>query len=83
MHLLLERIQVVWAPKKHCSSFAFSVVFQQKYVEVVINDFTVHLIILKWLRRQKSRQKRKTTRQKNDEVKEGIVYYSVFIYLNT
>ena len=28
-------------------SFLFSVVFQQKYVEVVINDFTVHLIISK------------------------------------
>ena len=35
----------VWAPKKHFSSF---LVFQQKYVEVAINDFKMHLIISKW-----------------------------------
>ena len=35
----------VWAPKKLFSSF---LVFQQKYVEVAINDFKMHLIISKW-----------------------------------
>ena len=28
-------------PKKHLSSFRFSVVFPQKIVEVAINDFTI------------------------------------------
>ena len=35
----------VWAPKKLFSSF---LVFQQKYVELAINDFKMHLIISKW-----------------------------------
>ena len=36
------------SPKKYLSSFFFSGVFQhKKNVEVVINDFTMHLIILK------------------------------------
>ena len=39
--------------------------FNKKYVEVAINDFTKDLIILKWLRRQKCRQKRKTMKQKD------------------
>ena len=41
-------------PKKHFLSFLFSVVFQ-----VAINNFTMRLIISKWLRRQKCRKKRK------------------------
>ena len=45
-------------PKYHFSSFVLSVVFQQKYIEVAINDLTMHLIISKWLKRQKCRQKR-------------------------
>ena len=35
----------VWSPKKLFSSF---LVFQQKYVEVAMNDFKMHLIISKW-----------------------------------
>ena len=50
-------------------------------VKVAINDFTMHLIISKWLRRQKSKQKTKTMRQKDVEAKEEIAYESVFIYL--
>ena len=38
--------------KQHFSSFIFSFVFQQKYVEVEINDFTMHQIFLKWLRKK-------------------------------
>ena len=41
----------------------------------------MHLIISKWLRKQKCRQKRKSMRQKDVEAKEEIVYESVFIYL--
>ena len=41
----------------------------------------MHLIILKWLRRQKSRQKRKTMRQRDVEARAEIVYESVFVYL--
>ena len=72
----------VWVLKNHFSIFVFSVVIQQKYVEVAINDFTMHIIISKWLRRQKCRQKRKTMKQKDFEKKEEIVYESVFVYLN-
>ena len=54
----------------------------KKDVEVVINDFTIHLIILKWLRKQIFRQKRKTTRQKDVKAKEEIAYESVLICLN-
>ena len=53
----------------------------KKDVEVVINDFTIHLIILKWLRKQICRQKRKT-RQKDVKAKEEIAYESVLICLN-
>ena len=49
--------------RKHFSSFS-SVVFQRKYVEVAINNFTMHLIISKWLRNQKFRQTRKIMRQR-------------------
>ena len=38
--------------------------FNKKYVEVAINDFTMHLVISKWIRIQKCRQKRKTMRQR-------------------
>ena len=40
------------------------------------------LIILKWLRKQICRQKRKTTRQKDFKAKEEIAYESVLICLN-
>ena len=42
----------------------------------------MHLIILKWLRKQKFKQKRKTMKQKEAEAKEESVYESVFIHLN-
>ena len=57
--------------------------FDKNYVEVVVSDFTMNLIISKWLRIQKFRQKRKTMRQNDIEVKEEIVYESVFSCLNT
>ena len=50
--------------QKTLSKFLFLVVFQQKYVEVVINDFTMHVIISKWLRIQKTK-----TEEKNNETK--------------
>ena len=54
--------------------------FNKKIVEVVINDFKVYVIILKWLRGPKCRQ-RKTVRQKDIKAKERIIYKSLFIYL--
>ena len=69
------------APKNHSSSFAFSVVCQQKIRWR--NYFTMHLIISKWLRRKKCGQKTNTMQQKDVAVKEEIVYESVFIYLST
>ena len=34
-------IQIL-APKKHFSSFLFSVVFNKKYADVAVNDFTMN-----------------------------------------
>ena len=72
----------VWAPKKQFSSFFFQFCFNIKYVEVVISDFTLHLIIWKWLRRQKCGQKREKMKPKDVEAKEETVYESDFIHLN-
>ena len=44
--------------------FFFQLYFNKKYVKVAINDFTMYLIISKWLRIKKCRQKRKSVRQK-------------------
>ena len=68
--------------KKAPVSLFFQFYFNKKYVELAINDFTMHLIILKWLRRQKCRQKRKIMKQKEVEAKEKYVYESVLIHLN-
>ena len=43
---------LVWAPKK-ILSFLFQLYFNKKFAEVTVNDFIMHLIILKWLRIQK------------------------------
>ena len=53
---------LVWAPKK-ILSFLFQLYFNKKFAEVTVNDFIMHLIILKWLRIQKCRQKRIALRQ--------------------
>ena len=71
----------LWAPIKTLSKFSFFIcISRKKNDEVAINDFTMYLIILKWLKgqkRQKCRQKKKT-RQK-DKAREETVYDSVFI----
>ena len=46
---------------------------------MTINDFTMHLIISKGLRKQKCEQKRKITRQKDVKVKEEIAHEKIFI----
>ena len=66
--------------KKAPVSLFFQFYFNKKYVKIAISDFTMHLIILKWLRKQKCRQKRKTMKQKEVEAKEESVYKSVFIH---
>ena len=57
----------VWAPKLWCPKNTFQVILSQlyfnKYIEVAINDFTMHLIISKWYWIQKCKQPRKTMRQ--------------------
>ena len=60
----------IWAPKlwplkTTFQVFFFQLYFNKNYVEAVINDFTMHLIISKWLRIQKCRQKRKAMRQRS------------------
>ena len=53
--------------KKYFKFSSFSCVcFNKKYVEIMINHFTMRLIILKWFRRQKCSKKRK-----NNEIKRG------------
>ena len=66
----------LWHPKNPFQDLFFQLHFNKKYVEVAINDFTMHLVVSKWLRRQKCRQK-------DVKMKEKIVYQNVFIYLNT
>ena len=73
----LENGAPISAPKlcgaqKTLFKFSFSVVFQQKHVEIAISDFIMHLINWKWLRIHKCRQKRKTMRREELEAKEKI-----------
>ena len=56
--------------------FFLQLYFNKKYVEVAINNSTMCLIASKWLRRQKSRQKRKTMRQKEVKAKEETLQKS-------
>ena len=67
----------LWHPKNTFYVFFFQLYFNKKYVEVAINYFTMNLIILKWLKKQKFRQKRKTMRPKKVKVKEITVCQSV------
>ena len=76
-------MQNSWQFKIYFKKLFYLLNFDKKYVEVVVDDFTMNLIISKWLRIQKFRQKRKTMRQKDIEVKEEIVYESAFSCLNT
>ena len=76
-------MQNSWKFKIYFKKLFYLLNFDKKYVEVVVSDFTMNLIISKWLRIQKFRQKRKTMRQNDIEVKEEIVYESVFSCLNT
>ena len=76
------------APRKHFQVFFFSVVFQQKNIlNVAINNFTMHVIISKWLRIQKCGQKKKkhneveTKEETVIEANEETVTESVFIHL--
>ena len=64
----------ILVPQKTLSSFLSQFYFNKKYIEVEINDFKMHLIISKWLKRQKCRQKRKTMWQEEVEAKEETVY---------
>ena len=68
--------------QKNISFYNFFYLYLNKeYVEMT--DATMHLIISKWLRRQKCRQDRKTMKQKEIKTKEETVNESVFIHLNT
>ena len=62
--------------KMHFSSFLFQLQFNKKYVKVAINDFTMHRTILKRLRRQKCKQKRKIMRPEEVEANEEKCFHS-------
>ena len=66
-------------PKKDIQDFFLQLHFNRNYIKVTIIYFTMHLSISKWLRRQKCRQWRKTTRQKGVQAKEETISESVFI----
>ena len=77
------RIPVVWENIK----FSF---FNKKCVELAISDFKMHLIISKWLRIQKCREKRKTTWQVEAKEKAVNRNYAIdhasihfFFYVNS
>ena len=57
-------------PKITFQIFFFQLYFIKKYVYVAINDFAKHLIISKWFRRQRYKQKRKI--KKDVEAKEEL-----------
>ena len=59
--------------QKTLSKFLFLVVFQQKYVEVVINDFIMHVIISKWLRIQKTKTEEKSNETKRSKQKKKLL----------
>ena len=44
-------------PLELFSSFVFQLYSNKKYVEVAIKDFTMHLIISKWIRKQNCKHK--------------------------
>ena len=60
----------LWRPKITFQIFFFQLYFIKKYVYVAINDFAKHLIISKWFRRQRYKQKRKI--KKDVEAKEEL-----------
>ena len=70
-------------PKNSFQVFFFRSYFNKKYVEVAINDFTMHIFISKWLRTQKCRQKRKTMRQRGQSERRNCQQKSVFIHAST
>ena len=52
------------APKKPFLIFSFSsCISTKKYVEVAISDFTMHLIISKWLRIMQTEEKKNETKR--------------------
>ena len=61
---ILVWVSKLWRPKNNFQVFFFRLYFFKKYVEVAINDFTMYLIISKWLKMQKCRHKRKKMRQR-------------------
>ena len=58
--------------QKTLQVFFFRLYFSKKYVELAINYFGVHLIVSKWLRRQKCRRNRKTMRQRGRSEEETV-----------
>ena len=59
----------VFSAQKTIFKFSFFSCSLTKYAKLVINDFTIDQIILKWFRRQKCRQKRKIMRKGRSERK--------------
>ena len=77
----MDWVPKLWNPNNIFQVLIFQLYFNKKYIGVVINDFTMHLIISKAERRQKRRQNRKTMRRKDVKAKEEIVCETVFIYV--
>ena len=71
------------ALKRYFSIFLFSLYFNKKCVEVAINDFTMHLIILKWLRRQNADRRATHRHSKMQKRKKKLSSNFFFFFFNT
>ena len=61
--------------------FFFQLYFNKKYVDVVIDNFTMHLIISKWFRIKKNADRREKEWEKEVKAKEETVKESFFTHL--
>ena len=71
--VILVRGPNLWSPNIIFQVLIFQLYFNKNVLKLAINNFTMHLIILKWLRRQKCRQKRKTMRQRDVKARKEII----------
>ena len=80
--VILVRGPNLWSPNIIFQVLIFQLYFNKNVLKLAINNFTMHLIILKWLRRQKCRQKRKTMRQRDVKARQEIICKCSLFYFD-
>ena len=75
-------VYILWLPKITFQVFFIQLYFNKKYVEVAINDFTMHLIFWNDLEYRIADRKEKQW-DKEVKAKEESINESVFIHLST